>query len=375
MTSAPFLIISGHDYRSPRKANMHFIADELARRGTTRFFSIGFSVLSKIKQDPRVSLWGRANFVENCKGVDAYLWRSLLHPCNLKKKVLEPVAAAWFCAYRNCAPPTLRQWIKESNTILIESGMGIVVFDLIKRLNPKAQLIYLASDALAPIGCDPFLRDELARVARSLDRIYIPSIKLAAEFRAHTMLNLIPHGIDAALADIETTSPYSGGVNLISVGNSLFDRGFFQIAARELPDVTFHIIGGGVNAAGLDAPNIVLYDEMPFRDTIPYIRHAHAGIAAYDPRNVAPYHQDTSLKLMQYGFFGIPAVCPHIVVGSYPGRIGYDAHDAASIRSAIRAALAHGHFPPQPFLTWTQVTDRILDPANYPDTQVKTDIS
>jgi len=28
-----FLIISGHDFRTPRWANMHFIARELARRG------------------------------------------------------------------------------------------------------------------------------------------------------------------------------------------------------------------------------------------------------------------------------------------------------------------------------------------------------
>ena len=34
-----FVIISGyHDYRSKRKANLHFIADELAKRGST-FFS------------------------------------------------------------------------------------------------------------------------------------------------------------------------------------------------------------------------------------------------------------------------------------------------------------------------------------------------
>ena len=38
-----YLIISGHDFRTPRWANMHFIARELAQRGTTRFFSLGCS--------------------------------------------------------------------------------------------------------------------------------------------------------------------------------------------------------------------------------------------------------------------------------------------------------------------------------------------
>jgi 2-beta-glucuronyltransferase len=94
MTAAPFLLISGHDFRSPRQANTHFIADELARRGQTRFFSVGFSFLSKLKHDPRVSLWDRANTIENYNGVDTYLWRTFLHPFNLRKKLLAPVTAA-----------------------------------------------------------------------------------------------------------------------------------------------------------------------------------------------------------------------------------------------------------------------------------------
>jgi 2-beta-glucuronyltransferase len=40
---APFLVISRHDFRSPRKANMHFIAEELARHGPTRFFPLALA--------------------------------------------------------------------------------------------------------------------------------------------------------------------------------------------------------------------------------------------------------------------------------------------------------------------------------------------
>jgi len=54
---------------------------------------------------------------------------------------------------------------------------------------------------------------------------------------------------------------------------------FKGLAAKELSDVTFHIIGGGVKAIGLEAPNLRLYDEMPFRQTIAFIRHADAGVA------------------------------------------------------------------------------------------------
>ncbi len=34
-----YLVLSAHDYRTPRRANIHFITDQLALRGTTRFFS------------------------------------------------------------------------------------------------------------------------------------------------------------------------------------------------------------------------------------------------------------------------------------------------------------------------------------------------
>ena len=42
------LVISRHDFRSPRKASVHFIARELAKSATVRFASIGFSLLSKL---------------------------------------------------------------------------------------------------------------------------------------------------------------------------------------------------------------------------------------------------------------------------------------------------------------------------------------
>jgi 2-beta-glucuronyltransferase len=192
MTAAPYLLISGHDFRTPRKANVHFIADELARRGKTRFFSVGFSLLSKLKRDPRVSLWDRANKSEHFNGADAYLWRSFLHPFNLRKKWLAPITAAWFRVYRYSAPAVLRQWIEESNTIIIESGMGIIFVNLIRTINPTAQILSLASDALETIGCDEFLRDELARLAASFDGVRIPSVKLVAEFPPHTRLHLPP---------------------------------------------------------------------------------------------------------------------------------------------------------------------------------------
>ena len=357
-----FLLISGHDFRSKRKANVHFIARELAKRGTTRFFSIGFSALSIITRDPRASLWTRANRIEVHRDVDCYLWRSPVHPVNLRRSWLGSLERAGFEIYRHLFPKILKQWIRDATVIAIESGLPLIAFDLIKRLNPRARIIYLCSDSLDTIGCSAYLKDGLQRAATSFDVIRIPSPLLATEFPSGSRLRTIPQGMDEMPARNQRASPFKGGVNMVSVGSMLFDRSFFEAAAPVFPDLTFHIIGAGKNAAGLSAPNIRLYGEMPFDETVAYIEYADVGIAPYGGNKVSPYLVDTSMKLLQYEAYGLPAVCPLAVAGNRPGRFGYLPGNAESIQKAIAAARSLGRFPSRAPVSWSEVTDRILSP-------------
>ncbi|HBR68765.1 MAG TPA: hypothetical protein DEA55_05245 [Rhodospirillaceae bacterium] len=355
-----FLVISGHDYRSSRRANIHFIASELVRRGSVRFFSVGFSSLSKIKKDPRLSLWDKANSVERSEdGVECYLWRTALHPVNLARLRLSLLEGVWFKLYARHSPAVLRQWIAEADTIIIESGAGIIFFDLIKTLNPDAKIIYRASDALGTIGCAGFLQEELTRIAPGFDGAAIPSPSLASEFPEGTMLAIVPHGIDKNALISDMPSPYPAGTHLVSVGSMLFDPAFFEIAASAFPDVTFHIIGAGKGAEGLGAPNIRVYGEMPFVQTLPYLKHANAGIAPYAGGKVEPYLADTSMKLIQFGALGLPAICPDIVVGGHKGRFGYRPGDSVSIGAAIKNALAFGRFEGAAPPSWADVAQSI----------------
>jgi hypothetical protein len=59
-TSTRYLIITTHhDYRTPRRASIRFIADKLAKRGSLRFFSMRYSALSKSKGGhPRSPAYG-----------------------------------------------------------------------------------------------------------------------------------------------------------------------------------------------------------------------------------------------------------------------------------------------------------------------------
>jgi len=364
-------MISGHDFRSKRKANVHFIARELEMIGKTRFFSIGYSPISLIKREPRSSLWSRANKVEKFNGIDCFLWRTLWHPINLHRKWLLGLEKACFRSYAKKAPIVLQKWLKDSETIILESGMSVIFFDLIKEINPEAKIIYICSDALATIGCSDYLSEELCRVSPALDGIRIPSLKLASEFPLGTQLFYVPHGMDADNAAAITASPYESGVNLVSVGSMLFDPSFFEIAAKEFPHITFYVIGGGRKADKLSAPNIIVRGEMPYDETVAYLKYANAGIAPYIGEKVSTYLVDTSMKLMQFEAYGIPAICPYTAAGSKPYRFGYTPGSVDSIRMAINAALACGKFEGMNTLSWRAVTERILHPTRFADTRVE----
>src|SRR5471030_521910 len=130
-----FLIISGHDFRSPRWANMHFIARELVPRGAVRFFSLGFSAVSHFNGDPRMSLLDRADRIETFQGVECFLWKSAWHPFNLRLPMLRGLSAMLFAAYRRGMPEVFRRWVAESDTIVMESGMAPILLPMIREIN------------------------------------------------------------------------------------------------------------------------------------------------------------------------------------------------------------------------------------------------
>src|ERR1700761_5829377 len=72
-----FVILSGyHDYRSRRKADLHFIADELKARGSVDFVSLRYSYLTRYKVDPRHDLCPRPTRCEPVDGVGCSLGRT-----------------------------------------------------------------------------------------------------------------------------------------------------------------------------------------------------------------------------------------------------------------------------------------------------------
>ena len=102
------------------------------------------------------------------------------------------------------------------------------------------------------------------------------------------------------------------------------------------------------------------------------IVHADIGIAPYRDEGAPWYLADTSMKMRQYRYAGLPTVCPGFAAGTDPSRFAYDPGDPATIVAAVGRALASPHFPvaTADFPSWDEVVDRILDPAAHPDTRL-----
>jgi 2-beta-glucuronyltransferase len=366
-----YLIITAHhDYRTPRRSSIHFIADELARRGTLRFFSLRYSALSKHKSDIRCGIDDRANRVERRNGVECFLWKTPIHPFNMRAKMLRPLEDAIFWLYEHLPSRVMLDWVSEADVIIYESGIAPIYFELAKKLNPTAQHIYRGSDDLATINVAGYARARFARVAAKMDALCLLSRRMAENIASPANTYYVPNGLAEDLDMSGDPSPYGAGLHAVSIGSMLFDPAFFVVASRAIPLVTWHLIGSGQGRTPDYGDNVLVYDDMPYAETIRYIKHADIGIAPYISAAVPVYLADSSLKMLQYDYFALPTVCPHSVTGDYASRFGYAPGHAKSIIAACGAALAAPHQRSRQILNWAEVTDRLLAPQNFADTGI-----
>jgi 2-beta-glucuronyltransferase len=261
-------------------------------------------------------------------------------------------------------------WISQADVIVYESGITPIHFDLAKRLNPLPRHIYLCNDELRTIDAARYAVRTLDRVAPRIDAVILVARSMAGSLASTANAFYVPHGLDPSLGEQSDPSPYGAGTHVASIGSMLFDADFVAMASHAFPALTFHVIGSGQPHNARYGPNVQVYDHMAYEQTIRYIKHADIGIAPYRGDNLPTYLADSSMKLMQYDFFGLPTVCPHAVTGSFSGRFGYTPGDSASIRSAMGRALQAPHVRSRDIRSWSEVTDRMLQPQDYADTHL-----
>jgi 2-beta-glucuronyltransferase len=360
-----------HDYRTAKKASIQQVADGLVRAGyDVSFVSTRFSHLSKLTGDSRMFLWDRANRVEDIDRVHCYLWRTLAHPFASRSGLLNRVMNAVYPLYARSSDRTVDAMLRAADHVIIESSVAAIFLRHIRSISPRAKIIYYATDRLDTVGAHPFIRQRLIADAGLIDHVCLRSPKMMDDFAwAADRLYRAEFGVNANDFDSIGPSPYTARQTAVSVGSMLFDADFFQRAAPLFPEVQFHVIGCGMR---FDAPaNVVIHDEMRFRDTLPYVKHATVGIAPYRPAPGVEYLAESSLKMAQYELLALPAVCPDFAVGDVTSRSGYCPGDAESMAAAMRRALGQaGTVTPRRFLTWDAVAERVLRPQDFPGTKL-----
>lgn len=367
------LFLTGHDYRRSPRGSIHFIVDEMARRSDVRVFTPGISEILRLKGSfPAEARALSYNSVFEHGGVTNYVWRTPLHPFNLRKKILEPVSRAAFDLYRKVAPSILREWAQWADVIIVESGLPVLFLEPLAKANPAARLVYFSSDSLETIGCDPYLNTCLTKAAPDIEYACVLSGQMQKQMPPDMRCVKVPQGVDPSIVSLAGPSPYGAGKHVVSIGAMLFDAEFFHIAAKAFPDVTFHVIGSQASPESLPS-EVEWYPTMPFEKLPSFICHADAGIAPYRDSPGASYLSDTSLKLIQYGLFGIPAICPDFAAAGRHKRFGYRPGDVDSIRAAVSGALACEDREPVLSANWVDVVDRVLAPADFTDTVLPLD--
>lgn len=365
------IVSAVHDYRMKRRGSIQAVAEAFARNGyRCVFLSVRFSTLSLLKRDPRAFLRHRANKLERCGEIECYLWRTPLHPFdtgstfgNRVTDVMHDVYAAW--------PNTdVNKLFRRADVVMVESGLGITLIPRIRRLNRRALIVYRGSDDLDAIGAHPALQQRLQHAANGVDHFCLLARGMAPPFKfARHRTFCVPQGVRAEdFADLGA-DPYGPGLHAVSFGPTLFDASFFDLAGPAFPEVTFHIIGCGTRYHG--GKNVHVYDEMPFRELLPYVAHADIGIAPYLPSPSGAYLAESSLKLTQFAMLRRPAVCPHFAVGAARHRFGYTPGDADEIATAIRLAQEDRFDADEPRpLSWDDMVPRFLHPLEFPDVAI-----
>lgn len=362
-------LFSGHYYASKRRANFHFLADALVRRGfDVTFVTVQISPISLLRGDPRFEypVLAEANrLVEKAPHLTSYVWFTPFHLFHLRFDLADRLTAPLGRLYAILPMPGLTQVIASAALILVESTGALLLVDRIRRMNPTARLVYRVSDDVRNLGLHQAVIDAEDAVASRFDLISAPSRFSVRRFGNLPNVRLQPHGIDAGVFDRPYPSPYSGPRNAVSVGHSFYDPDLVARAAELFPDWTFHVIGR-VPGSRADLPNVRHYGEIPFAETVPYIVHADIGLAPYRFRPGAETLADSSLKLMQYTWCRLPTVAPDFATrADRPHVIGYRAGDRESIRQAFAAAAAFDRstIDRSAIKSWDEVARAIADPA------------
>ncbi len=335
------VLFSYHYYASKRRAGFHFLADAYARLGwDVVFVTAPISWLSKLGEDPRFQYPVRregGHLVRVTPSIRSYVHFTPFHPANLRSSVLNTLSTPVFIhGYPRLSLGPLADELRMADLVVFESTPALVLVDRARSLASRARIAYRVSDDMESLRLHPAVRRCETELAARCDIVSTPSAYLHRRFEHLPNAYLHGHAIDKSAFDQPAPNPYSSGPNAVFLGFYQPDLDFLCAAAEAHSEVTFHLVGQRLD---LGLPNIVSYGEVPFRDTLGFVKHADIGLHTVAYRPGAEALTDT-LKVIQFSYCGIPIIMPAFLQSSRPNVVSYERGDGASAAAAVSAALS-----------------------------------
>jgi 2-beta-glucuronyltransferase len=339
------VLVTGNYLESKRKAGFHWLADAYWRAGwEVIFWTTAISWLSWLQRNYRMAYpvrreAHRLRWVQ--PGLGSYVWFTFWHPVNLSVYALNQLTSPIFARYGNLPLGEAEAFVCNTDLMIFESKPGLLLYEQCRRLNPRARYVYRVSDDLRGLrSSHPVVVQAEEHYAPQFDLISVPSATLLQCIRHLPQAVLHYHGIRKDFFEREYPNPYQHGweSHVVFVGTAYFDYDFLRMASTSFPRWAFHIIGPIPHLP--QHANMFAYGELPFVETIPYLKHADIGLSTLQTSQQAIASFTDSLKIIQYTYCGLPIVVPEPLRSSRPNIFCYVPHDVVSIQEALRAARA-----------------------------------
>lgn len=363
-----FLIGTAHFFAPTyRDAGMHRFAKSLAQKGHhVDFITFGQSWLKqRTKPETRryvESADAAARDGVNPPNIYAHVHRELFHPLSGSPRA-ERITRTLEQLYGRRLDRETRAAASSAEVIILECGYAPYYFDVLKRLNPEAHFVAFYNDRLDLVGFRPETLALNDRVLPRFDLVRTNAEALLAYLPEGANGRYVPQGVDKEKMRFDLPSPYPTGTrNIVSIGNMLFDdvamREIAAAAAREGADI--HVIG----ASMIDPPtNVIVHGELPFERTLPFIIHADVGLAPYRPVEGADYLVQSSLKIQQYSYCGLPILLARQLGIDGKNFVLYNRDQPGDVARAVATAFSMGKSDEygRSVLGWDEVGDLLIE--------------
>jgi 2-beta-glucuronyltransferase len=333
------VLVSGHYLGSKRRAGFHHLADAYWRAGwDVTFVTAPISFLSRLRRDYRFAYPVRAEantFVTVRERLTSFVLMTPMHPVSLRSDLANRLAAPLFARYARSSLNRLESRLAEADLIVFEGSAALLLVDRIRKIAPKARLVYRASDDLRRLGLHPLILEAEARAIPVFDEVSASAVQTADVLERFGTVHVHPPGIDKAAFDRPSRSPYGGGPNGVFAGVSpFFDYESLYAAAQVAPHVSFYVIGPRARSM---PENVVFRSEMPFDEVVPYLQHATFGLLFF-PSGEAATSLGNGNKVAQYSYCRLPIVVPAHLEAQRANMCVFEQDDPVSLGNALAQA-------------------------------------